>query len=68
MADLGVPPLRTFAGNIFGERLLAGLEVAPPFTDKIRQKVFEKAPFPMSSLYLIRMFVLLIKKGQRFAT
>ena len=65
----GVPPLRPFMGNIFGERFLAGFGgCPPPFTDKIRQKVFEKALFPRSSLYLIRMFVLSMKKRQRFAT
>ena len=45
LADLGVPPLPCCADNIFGKKVLADLGgTPPPFTDKIRQTVFERLP------------------------
>ena len=46
MADLGGTILLPYAGNIFGEKLLADLggTLPPPFSDKIRETVFEMLP------------------------
>ena len=45
MADLGGTILLPYAGNIFGEKLLADLGgTPPPFSKKIRETVFEMLP------------------------